>query len=59
MAVVEQTMVEVGEAGWYPDPTNQHNLRYYNGTSWTDHVTHSGPTPCTGCNYGDASNLNN
>lgn len=59
MAVVEQTMVDVDDAGWYPDPTHQHNLRYFDGTTWTDHVTHHGPTPCSGCNYGDPSSLNN
>jgi hypothetical protein len=25
-------------AGWYPDPTNRWQLRYWNGTHWTGHV---------------------
>ena len=36
-------------AGWYPDPDERHDLRYFDGRSWTDHVTHFGPTPCPGC----------
>lgn len=36
-------------AGWQPDPRGQHQLRYFDGRQWTDHVTHSGPVPCDGC----------
>lgn len=36
-------------AGWHPDPRDQHDLRYFDGRSWTEHVTHHGPTPCSGC----------
>lgn len=25
-------------ADWYPDPASRHERRYWNGTSWTDHV---------------------
>ena len=25
-------------AGWYPDPTGRHELRYWDGTAWTDFV---------------------
>jgi uncharacterized protein YxjI len=31
-------------AGWYPDPTSRHELRYYDGTAWTDHVSDRGVT---------------
>ena len=24
--------------GWYPDPTDQAQLRFWNGTAWTEHV---------------------
>ncbi len=27
-----------GKADWYPDPRGQKRLRYFDGTSWTDHV---------------------
>ena len=37
------------EAGWYPDPDQLHELRYFDGATWTGHVTHYGPTPCAGC----------
>jgi len=55
MAVIEQPTVEVHNAGWFPDPHHQHNLRYFNGEKWTEHVTHYGPTPCHGCSYGELS----
>lgn len=25
-------------AGWYPDPSGRHELRYWDGKGWTDHV---------------------
>ena len=49
MAVLEQSMAPVTESGWYPDPDSKHHLRYYDGMSWTEHVTHHGPSPCSGC----------
>ena len=59
MAVVEQTMVNTENAGWYPDPSEQHYLRYFDGSTWTEHVTHRGPTPCSGCHYAGASGVSN
>lgn len=35
--------------GWHEDPRHLHDLRYHDGSGWTDHVTHFGPVPCTGC----------
>lgn len=29
-------------ANWYPDPTSRHQLRYWNGVNWTDHVSDGG-----------------
>jgi uncharacterized protein YxjI len=29
-------------ANWYPDPSGRHELRYYDGTAWTDHVADNG-----------------
>ena len=29
-------------ANWYPDPTKRHQMRYWNGTAWTDHVSDNG-----------------
>ncbi len=40
---------EVNAPGWYTDPFEVHRMRYFTGTEWTDHVTHFGPTPCSGC----------
>lgn len=39
----------VGTPGWFEDPQGLHRLRYFDGSVWTDHVTHFGPTPCRGC----------
>jgi hypothetical protein len=41
----------VSTPGWYPDPTDANSIRYYDGSSWTEHVQaqpsapHSSPTP--------------
>jgi hypothetical protein len=31
-------------ADWYPDPVHRHELRYWDGTTWTDHVSDRGVT---------------
>jgi hypothetical protein len=28
--------------GWYPDPSRVHELRYFDGQGWTDHVSDAG-----------------
>ncbi len=40
---------DVTMAGWYADPFETHRMRYFSGVEWTEHVTHYGPTPCSGC----------
>ena len=29
-------------SGWYPDPAHKHELRYYDGARWTEHVSDQG-----------------
>jgi uncharacterized protein YxjI len=29
-------------AGWHPDPQGRHELRYWDGSKWTDHVSDAG-----------------
>ena len=29
-------------AGWYADPANRYELRYWDGTAWTEHVSRAG-----------------
>ena len=31
-------------AGWHPDPSGRHQLRYWDGSIWTDHVSTEGTT---------------
>lgn len=31
-------------ANWHPDPTGRHELRYWDGAAWTDHVSDQGVT---------------
>jgi uncharacterized protein YxjI len=31
-------------ANWHPDPTGRHELRYWDGSAWTDHVSDQGVT---------------
>ena len=35
-------------ADWYPDPRGGHELRYWDGTAWTDHVADGGRTSVDG-----------
>lgn len=49
MSIVEEAQTETAQPGWFNDPLGRHHLRYHDGTEWTDHVTHFGPTPCEGC----------
>lgn len=35
--------------GWHPDPRAEHKLRFHDGDGWTEHATHFGPVPCSGC----------
>jgi hypothetical protein len=32
----------MAEASWQPDPSGAHELRYWNGTAWTEHVSDHG-----------------
>src|SRR5829696_1581368 len=32
------------DAGWLPDPTGTHQVRYWDGASWTEHVSDGGTT---------------
>lgn len=32
------------DAAWHPDPGGRHELRYWDGSSWTDHVSDNGVT---------------
>jgi hypothetical protein len=29
-------------AGWYADPSGRFELRYWDGTAWTEHVSRAG-----------------
>ena len=31
-------------ANWFPDPTNRHQMRYWDGANWTEHVSDNGIT---------------
>ncbi len=42
----DQSATAAGDspAGWHPDPHGRHELRYWDGTVWTDHVADAGET---------------
>lgn len=35
-------MTEPRDATWHPDPFHRHDLRYFDGTAWTEHVVSGG-----------------
>lgn len=37
-------MAKTMAAGWMPDPSARHQLRYWDGSAWTDHVSDQGVT---------------
>jgi uncharacterized protein DUF2510 len=38
----EPAPVVTTPAGWYPDPSGRYELRYWDGTQWTEHVARQG-----------------
>ncbi|MGB0113626.1 MAG: phospholipid scramblase-related protein [Ilumatobacteraceae bacterium] len=40
---MSDTAAEV-PAGWHPDPHGRHELRYWDGSKWSDHVSNGGVT---------------
>ena|ERR1700674_2377926 len=36
---IEEPETGAGSAGWYPDPTERHDLRFFDGKQWTDQRT--------------------
>jgi hypothetical protein len=40
---MSETPVDV-PAGWHPDPRGRHDMRYWDGAKWTDHVSDAGVT---------------
>ena len=45
-ATTASTSSSVGDAtapaAWYPDPSGRFELRYWNGSAWTEHVSRNG-----------------
>jgi hypothetical protein len=37
-APVQQPPIQRWAAAWYPDPTGQARLRYWDGRAWTQHT---------------------
>jgi len=40
---IEEPEAGAGSAGWYPDPTERHDLRFFDGKQWTDQRTRTLP----------------
>ena len=40
----QQHQPQQSPAGWYADPLGRHQLRYYDGRQWTEHVSSNGQT---------------
>jgi hypothetical protein len=36
---IERPETGTGSSGWYPDPTERHDLRFFDGKQWTDQRT--------------------
>lgn len=39
---MSETSAGAEGAGWHPDPSGQHQLRYWDGQTWTDNVSDNG-----------------
>ena len=39
---VQPAVVNAAPAGWYADPSSRFELRYWDGTQWTEHVSRGG-----------------
>lgn len=39
---VPQQAPQTAPGGWHPDPTGRHQVRYFDGSRWTEHVGDSG-----------------
>jgi Protein of unknown function (DUF2510) len=42
VAPVNPAPVVTTPAGWYPDPSGRFEMRYWDGTAWTEHVSRGG-----------------
>ena len=42
--VPPQQPVQTSPAGWYADPLGRHQMRYFDGNQWTEHVASNGRT---------------
>ncbi|HSH10472.1 MAG TPA: DUF2510 domain-containing protein, partial [Ilumatobacter sp.] len=41
-AVAEPASAGAAPAGWYADPSSRFELRYWDGSQWTEHVSRAG-----------------